>query len=75
VVLCWLPKVKPGGYPKGNRDPKPDEIEFCRAAHWGKLYRTLGDDELVVAVGTPATQALLGVEKAGKYIGTFNRRP
>ena len=55
VVQCWLPKEQ--SPPTGNRAPRPAEVDFCRATHWGPA---LAKAPVVVPIGVPAMKAILG---------------
>ena len=70
VVWCWMPAGKPKGRPVGNREPTPEEIEFCRRAHLDPLLEQFPEQPRIL-LGAPATRSLLGVETVSKYNGTF----
>jgi uracil-DNA glycosylase len=58
--------------PPGNRDPHPDEVGACRAFLEAQL-EAIGP-EVVVAIGRPAAQSLLGTTAPlGKLRGSLHR--
>ena len=75
VVWCWLPKGRRNNIPQGNREPTKGEVQYCTEHHLWPYMREhglYGEDRLWVALGTPATRLLSGLEgSVEKYIGTF----
>jgi uracil-DNA glycosylase family 4 len=73
VVQCWLPESKPGGRPRGNREPTRAEIASCWHRYVGPWLNSLPNLTNVVAVGVPAAKWLLQLpwDRGGeRYAGT-----
>ena len=75
LVWCWLPHHYEKGLPKGNRNPEPDEADYCYRAHLYPLLTRLGFDQpdhWIFTVGAPASEYLLGIEKSEPFLGTVS---
>ena len=58
VYICNVVKCRP----PGNRDPEPDEVSACSPFLLRQLQSI--SPEVIVALGKPATQTLLGIKDA-----------
>ena len=58
--------------PPNNRDPRRDELTACRA-YWQQQLE-LVNPQVVVLLGLPAVQAVLGLDKLGDCRGQFLER-
>ncbi|MBI5724989.1 MAG: uracil-DNA glycosylase [Planctomycetes bacterium] len=70
VYICNMVKCRP----PGNRTPLPDEVQAC----WSYLVRQLAiiRPEVVVTLGNPATQGLLGTKEGiTKIRGQWRQLP
>ena len=64
VFICNILKCRP----PGNRNPSPEEVDFCHA--WLQRQIELIDPRLILAVGGVAANSLLGLnEKVGALRG------
>lgn len=65
IVWCWLPGGRTNQIHVGQRNPTPEEAEFCMKRHLlPHLRRTGAFDEghVIVTVGHQATRYLRGIE-------------
>jgi uracil-DNA glycosylase len=73
VHICAVIRCFPGRDPKngGDRVPAPDEIARC-GEHLDREIRVLGP-KLVIAVGTLASQELVGISQLKDAVGRIHR--